>query len=100
MFLECLDGSLVGRLGLAVSVGIAWSGAVKLDPPFFAKVLEFMNDELRAIVGDYLFRNFEVAYNILPNEVLDFTVTDLMEGLCLYPFSEVVSDRKHVHPLA
>ena len=59
-----------------------------------------MTDELRAIVGDYLFRNAEAAYYILPDEVLDLTVTDLMEGLSLYPLGEIVGDRKHVHLLA
>ena len=59
-----------------------------------------MTDELRTIVDDYLFRNAEAAYYILPDEVLDLTVTDLMKGLSLYPLGEVVGDRKHVHPLA
>ena len=55
-----------------------WSGVVKLDPPFFAEVLELMTDELRAIVGDYLFWNSEVADDFLPYEVLDFALTDLV----------------------
>ena len=59
-----------------------------------------MTDELRAIVGDYLFRNAKAAYYILLDEVLDLMVTDLIEGLSLYPLGEIVSDRKHVHPLA
>ena len=59
-----------------------------------------MTDELRTIVGDYLFRNAEAAYYILPDEVLDLTVTDLMKGLSLYPLGKVVGDLKHVHPLA
>ena len=59
-----------------------------------------MTDELRATVGDYLFQNAKAAYNIFPNEVLDFTVTDLMESLSLYPFGEIIGDCKHVHSLA
>ena len=59
-----------------------------------------MTNELRAIVSDCLFQNAEAAYYILPDEVLDLTVTDLMKGLSLYPLGEVVGDRKHVHPLA
>ena len=59
-----------------------------------------MADELRAIVGDYLFRNAEAAYYIFLDEVLDLTVTDLMEGLSLYPLGKIVGDCKHVHPLA
>ena len=50
---------------------------------------------MRAIVGDYLFRNAEVAYNILPNKVLDFTVMDLIEGLSLYPLGEIVDEHYH-----
>ena len=78
----------------------SWSGVIELDSPCSAEVLELMTDELRAIVSDNLFRNTKVAYNILPDEVLDLTVTDLMEGLSLYPLGEIVDDHKHVHPLA
>ena len=85
---------------MAVNLGITWSGVVELDPLFFAEVLELMTNELRTIIGDYLFWNAETAFNILPDEVLDFTVTDLMEGLSLNPLSEVIDDYEHVHPLA
>ena len=85
---------------MAISLGIAWSGVVELDPLFFAEVLELMTNELRTIVGDYLFWNAEAGHNILPVEVLDFVVTDLKESLSLNPLSEVISDYKHVHLLA
>ena len=68
--------------------------------PHFAEVLELMTDELRFVVGNYLFWNAEAAYNILPNEVFDFTVADLMESLSFNPLSKVIRDCKHVHPLA
>ena len=92
MLLECVDDILVGRLSLAVSLGIAWSGVVKLDPPFLAEVLELKANELRAVVDDNLLRNTEAAYDIFPYEVLDFVVIDLMEGLSLDPLGEVVND--------
>lgn len=59
-----------------------------------------MTNELRAIVGDYLFRNAESAYYILLDEFLDILVMDLMECLNLYPLGKVVGDHKHVHSLA
>ena len=85
---------------MAVSLGIAWSGVVELNPPFFAEVLELIIDELRTIISDYLFWNTEAAYDILPNEVLDFMFSNLMEGLSLYLLSRVIGDYEHVHPLA
>ena len=60
MLLECVNDSLVGRLSLAVSLGVAWSGLVKLDPPFLTEVLEVKADELKAIICDYLFGDLEM----------------------------------------
>ena len=96
MLLECVDDSLVGKLGL----GVAWSEVVELDPPFLAQVLELKADELRAIVSDYLLWYAEVANDILPYELFDFSVADLMEGLSFYPLSEVIGHCEHVYPLA
>ena len=100
MLLECLDDSLVGRLSLANSLGVAWSGVVKLDPPFLAEVLELKANELRAVIGENLLWYAEAAYDILPDEVLNFAVRDLMKGLSFNPLGEVVSNREHVNPLA
>ena len=36
---------------------------------------------------------------VLPDEVFDFLITDLMVGLSLYPLGEVVCDCEHVYAL-
>ena len=41
-----------------------------------------------------------MTYEILPYEVLDFAVADLMEGFSLDPLSEVFCDGDHVNSLA
>ena len=85
---------------MPIGLGVAWSGIIELDPPLPAKVLELMADELRAIVGDYLFWYAEAAYHILPDEIFDFSVTDLVLCINFHPFGEVVRDWEHVYSLA
>ena len=84
---------------MAIGLMIAWSGEVELNSPFFAEILEFKDNELRAIVRDYRFRDLEVACNVLPNEVLHFAVSDLVESFSLYPLGEVVDDFKYIDSL-
>ena len=91
MLLECLDDSFIGRLSLAVGLGVACCGVVNFDHPL-SEVLELKSDELRAIVGDYLFWNSEVANIILLYEVLNIVVMDLMKGLNLDPLGKVVGN--------
>ena len=55
---------------------------------------------MRSIVGDDLFGDAEAADNVLPDEVFDFSVSDLMVGLSFHPLGEVVCDCDHVHMLA
>ena len=98
--LECAGDSLVGRLSLAVSLGVVWSGIVKLDPPFLAKNLELKAYELRAIVHDNLLWYAKAAYDILPDKLLDFAVTDLIVGHSFDPLGEVVGYCEHVNSLA
>ena len=76
------------------------SGEGEFDPPFLAELLEVERDELGFVVGDNLFGNAKAADDILPDEVLDFSITELMVGLSLYPLGEVVCDCEHVHALA
>ena len=76
-----------------------WSRVIKLYPPFLVEVLELKANKLRAIVDDNLLRNAEMEYEILPYEVLDFTIADLMESLNLDPLCEVLGDSEHVNPL-
>ena len=47
-----------------------------------------------------IFGDAEVADDVLPDEVFDFSVADLMVGLSLHPLGEVVCDCEHVHALA
>ena len=62
--------------------------------------MELKADGLRAIVNDNLLWYAKVSYDILPDEILDFVVLDLMESLSFNPLREVVGDRDHVNPLA
>ena len=41
-----------------------------------------------------------MANDVLPDEVFDFSIADLMVGLSLYPLGEVVCDWEYVHALA
>ena len=47
---------------------------------------------MRPIVGYDLFGNAEAADGVLPDEVFDFSVADLMVCLSLHPLGEVVCD--------
>ena len=62
--------------------------------------MELKANELSAVVGDNFFQNTEAAYDILLCEVLDFAVTDLMEGFSLDPLGEIFSDHEHINLLA
>ena len=55
---------------------------------------------MRPIFGYDLFWNAEAADDVLPDEVFDFSVADLMVCLSFYPLDEVVCDYEHVHALA
>ena len=76
-----------------------WRGEVELNSPLLVEVLEVEANELRAIACDYLFGDPEAAYNVLPNEVLHFKASDLVECFGLDPLGELVSDCKHVDSL-
>ena len=67
---------------MAIGLGVVWREVVQFNPPLFIEILELKADELRAIVGDYLFWNSKVADDALLYKVLDFAVVDLVEGLC------------------
>jgi len=55
---------------------------------------------LRPIIGYDLFGNTEAADDVFPDEVFDFSITNLMVCLSLYPLGEVVCDYEYVHTLA
>ena len=55
---------------------------------------------MRPIVGYGLFGNTEVVDDVLPDEVFDFSIVDLMVGLSLHPLGKVVCDCEYVHALA
>ena len=55
---------------------------------------------MRPIVGDYLFGDAEAADDVIPDEVFDFSIMDLMVCFSLHPLSEVVYDCEHVYTLA
>ena len=84
---------------MPIGFWIAWGRKGELDPPFFVEVLEVERDELRPIVGDDLLGDVEAADDVLPDEVFDFSIADLMLCLSLHPLGEVVCDCEHVYML-
>ena len=67
-------------------------GEVKFDIPLSVEVLEFKADELRVVVYHDFFRNTKPAYHVFLDEVLHFSVMDLVKGFNFNPLGEVVRD--------
>ena len=76
-----------------------WNGEVELNYPLFPDVSEVEAIELRAIIHDCIFGHLKVAYDVFPNEVIHFVISDLVERFSLYPLGELVGDYKHIDSL-
>jgi len=98
--LRAIEDNLVRRFSLNVGLHMSYRNESHLASKVDEVVGNLACIKLPTVVKDHCPRDIKMGNNVFPNKLSYLGSNDGCDSLCLYPFSKIIHNDKHIFVLA